>query len=489
MPPSAQSLSSEAFYLLLERLFGLPFTPSQQKAALLLSHFVSTRRERPACILRGYAGTGKTTLVAALVRSLRECGRPVVLLAPTGRAAKVFSRMAGEPAYTIHRLIYRQETFNGLDTRFDLGLNRLHGAVFIVDEASMIGRGVGAGVDSLFGSGDLLDDLISYVYHSPSCRLLLVGDTAQLPPVGESLSAALSEDRLRRYGLLVGSADLTDVVRQQERSSVVTEATLLRELLADPAFTGTPSLRTDPHGEVRPLPADELIEQLVSDYRRVGTDEVIVVTRSNRRAVLYNNGIRARIFDREDLLTAGDRVMIVRNNYYWAERLAAQLPEGETLPFSFLANGDMAEVVRIRHVHEQHGFRFGEAVLRLPDYDDYEISCRVLLSTLQSEAPALTRPESESLYASVLADYAHLPLKRDRMKALRADPYYNALQLKYAYAVTCHKAQGGQWARVYVDQGFLPDDEQPHAYLRWLYTALTRTTDRVYLVGCRASSD
>lgn len=480
-------LSDEIFRLLTEE-FGFPFTPGQERTAMLLSHFVGTPRRRVACILRGYAGTGKTSLVGALVRVLKRQGRPVVLLAPTGRAAKVFARHAGEAAFTIHRVIYREETFRGEGTRFSLGYNKLRDALFIVDEASMIGRGAGVMGDSLFGTGELMDDLVSYVYGGEGCRLLLVGDTAQLPPVGEEESPALQDAVLARYGLLVGSADLTEVVRQREGSDVLSGATMLRTLLAE-SYEGVPPLRADPHGEVRALPGNELIETLIEDYREFGASQVIVVTRSNKRANLYNEGIRTRIFDREGNLCRGDLVMAVKNNYYWAEEAAKRLPKGERMPFAFVANGDAAEVVAIRNLHEQYGFLFADATLRFADYDDFDLDCRVLLTTLHSESPSLTREESHALYERVLEDYAHIPSRPARMKALRSDPYYNALQLKYAYAVTCHKAQGGQWARVYVDQGYLPPESMGRPYLRWLYTAFTRTTQRVYLVNWRGGGE
>lgn len=472
---------------LLSETFPHDFTKDQARAAALLAHFVATAEVRPACILRGYAGTGKTTLVGALVKALKTLRREVVLLAPTGRAAKVFSRHAAAPAYTIHRVIYRQETFQGEDTRFSLGFNKLRNALFIVDEASMISRGSSSFGPALFGTGELMDDLVRYVYSGDGCRLLLVGDTAQLPPVGEADSPALRDDFLQRYGLLVGSADLTEVVRQRNESDVLSGATLLRKLLQE-GFVGVPPIRTEPHGEVRALPGNELVERLIGDYQEYGVDDVIVVTRSNKRANIYNNGIRSRIFDREEELTRGDMVMAVKNNYFWTEQLAKTLKEDERMPLTFIANGDSAEIVRIRNVHEQYGFRFGDATLRFADYDDFEMDCRVLLSTLSSESPSLTAEESNSLYLQVLEDYAHIPLKKDRMKALRQDPYYNALQIKYAYAVTCHKAQGGQWARVYVDQGFVPDDSLDASYLRWLYTAFTRTTERVYLVNWKEPS-
>lgn len=473
---------SDEIAAMIESELGFAPTSGQRKAVMLLSHFITTPRQRAACILRGYAGTGKTSLVGALVRVMRRLGRPVVLLAPTGRAAKVFARMAGTSAYTIHRYIYRQETFRGEGTHFSLGYNKLRNALFIVDEASMISRGTGLADTSQFGTGELMDDLLQYVYTAEGCRLLFVGDTAQLPPVGEDDSPALSNDVLTGYGLLVGSADLTEVVRQSKDSDVLTAATLVRNLLAED-YPGVPPIHTAPDGEVRIIPGNELIESLVSDYREYGTEGVIVVTRSNKRANIYNNGIRARIFDREEELTRGDLIMAVKNNYYWTEQAALGLPKGERLPMTFIANGDTAEVVRIRNVHEQYGFLFADATLCFPDYDDFELDCRLLLSTLQSESPSLTAVERNNLYERVLEDYAHIPSKKERMKALRQDAYYNALQIKYAYAVTCHKAQGGQWARVYVDQGYVPDEAAGAPYLRWLYTAFTRTTDRLYLVN------
>jgi exodeoxyribonuclease-5 len=480
---------ADYFYDALVEDFPHTLTTSQQTVAHALARFVTTPQRQAAFILRGYAGTGKTSLVGSLVRTLRRLERDVVLMAPTGRAAKVFSLHAGERAYTIHKVIYRQQTFRGEGTRFSLGFNKLRHALFIVDEASMVAQGGG---DSIFGAGRLLDDLIRYVYEGEGCRLLFVGDRAQLPPVGEEESPALSLDMLRGYGLLVGRVDLSEVVRQSADSGVLAGATYLRRLLTE-GLDGWPRICGSSSGEVRFLPGTELIEALVSAYADCGTQDTIVVTRSNKRANIYNNGIRARIFDREDVLTRGDIVMAVRNNYYWvaeAQRAEETARAGTDVPpsaiekaFSFIANGDTAEVVRLRNVHEMHGFHFADATLRFTDYDDIELDCRLLLDTLASEAPALTREESQRLYENVMADYADLPSKAERLKRLRQDPYYNALQVKYAYAVTCHKAQGGQWSRVFVDQGYVTEEMLDNNYLRWLYTAFTRTTDRLYLVN------
>lgn len=514
-----QSLSQRLAEHITEQ-FCHQMTDQQAEATQRIAEFLVDPRSDQAFVLRGYAGTGKTSLVGAVVKTMRALERDVVLLAPTGRAAKVFSASAEQDAYTIHKVIYRQRTFDGEDTLFDRGWNRHKGTLFVVDEASMIATHGGG---SRFGTGNLLDDLVHFVFEAQGCRLMLVGDTAQLPPVGETESPALSSKRLRQdYALNVREADLTTVVRQAERSAVLRNATYLRSLVCQGEFK-IPTVEARPYDgyevegqEVCTLPGNELIEALISSYNKYGTQDTIVVTRSNKRANIYNNGIRARIFDREDVLTRGDIVMAVKNNYYWVETvrnelqamrntaLARQgmtqapglatnaLPQGtdtsddegqDTLPMSFIANGDTAEVIRYRNVHEQYGFTFADVTLRFPDYDDYELEVRVLLDTLQSESPSLTAEEQNRLYESVLEDYAHIPLKRERMKAIRRDPYYNALQIKYAYAVTCHKAQGGQWHEVYVDQGYLTDDMADLSYFRWLYTAFTRTTDNLYLVN------
>ncbi len=479
--------------------FPHPFTPHQAEAVAALAAFVVSPEQQAAFVLRGYAGTGKTSLVGALVRTLKKLHREVVLMAPTGRAAKVFSSHAEEAAYTLHKTIYRQQTFKGEGTRFSLGYNKLQHALFVVDEASMLGLGSG----SIFGTGLLIDDLVHYVYDGEGCKLLFVGDTAQLPPVGETESPALSADFLRSMGLRVFEASLTEVVRQSSASGVLVGATRLRQMLAE-GFEGWPRIGGvqegdpqppgEPVPEVRFLPGSELIEALVSAYADCGTKDTIVVTRSNKRANVYNAGIRARIFDREDILTRGDIVMAVKNNYYWTtlanRQNANTVEDGNALPqvadsasMAFIANGDTAEVLRLRNIHEMHGFNFADATLRFPDYDDTEIECRVLLTTLTSDSPSLTAEESCRLYESVLADYADISTQKERMKQLREDPYYNALQIKYAYAVTCHKAQGGQWERVFVDQGYITEENLSSDYLRWLYTAFTRTTDRLYLVN------
>ena len=393
----------------------------------------SWRHEHAVMVMRGSAGTGKTTLAAAIVRALQSLEQQLVLMAPTGRAAKVFSLYAGSAAYTIHRRIYRQKSLEG---GFDLGYNNAHDTLFIVDEASMV---------SLNGEGrSLLDDLISFVYNGRNCRLMLIGDHAQLPPVGEEESPALMSSVLSIYGLHVHECTLNEVLRQSQESGILYNATEVRWLM----YEGTvphvqlPKVHLQGFADIHVVPGDELIETLASSYSKVGLDETMVVTRSNKRANIFNQGIRNQILGREEELTTGDQLMVVKNNYFWTK---PESPDAEGSSLEFIANGDMAVVRKVRNVHEQYGFRFAEVTMTFPDYDDYELTATVLLDTLTSEAPALTRDQQEELYNKVLEDYADIPRKHDRMKALKEDRYYNALQVKYAYAATCHKAQGGQW--------------------------------------------
>ncbi|MBQ9202993.1 MAG: AAA family ATPase [Prevotella sp.] len=448
--------------------FGHVPTAEQERAMEVFALFVTDRREHAVMVMRGSAGTGKTTLAAAIVRSLLSLGQQLVLLAPTGRAAKVFSLYAGHPAYTIHRRIYRQKSLEG---GFDLNFNSAHDTLFIVDEASMIAN----------GDTPLLDDLIRFVYNERNCRLLLIGDGAQLPPVGEEESPALRADVLRQYGMRVYECDLNEVLRQSAESGILWNATRIRNM-----EMALPRIRFRDFSDIRNVPGDELIESLASSYSKVGMDETLVITRSNKRANIYNQGIRNTILDREDELCTGDQLMVVKNNYFWARQLA--VPQGTgAASLSFIANGDMAVVRRVRNVHELYGFRFAEVTMAFPDYDDCELTATVLLDTLTSEAPALTREQQERLYLQVMEDYADIPLKRDRLQKLKEDKYYNALQVKFAYAATCHKAQGGQWAHVYVDQGYMTDEMLTSDYLHWLYTAFTRATGQLFLVNWPAS--
>lgn len=451
-----------------------PVTEGQGAVIGMMADFLLSRDKDAVCLLRGYAGTGKTSILGALVRALADLKRKTVLMAPTGRAAKVFSLNSGHTAYTIHKRIYRQKSFSGEWDNFTQNVNLLKHTLFIVDEASMI-SGVSGG-DVRFGTGCLMDDLVQFVYSGEGCRLMLVGDSAQLPPVGEELSPALSAEALKAYGLTVWEGELTQVVRQQHESGILWNATRLRHAIASDDFFDLPQVRLTGFPDIRRLPGSELIEALEECYSKCGTDQTIVVTRSNKRAIVYNNGIRGRILGREEELTGGDRLLVAKNNYFWN---AGQENEN----FDFIANGDIAVVRRFRRVREMHGFRFADATLCFPDYDDCELEATVLLDTLQAEAPALTRAQADALFHSVEADYADIPLKRERMKKIKADPYFNALQVKYAYAVTCHKAQGGQWQKVFVDQGYMTEDMLSPDYFRWLYTAFTRATETLYLVN------
>ena len=460
--------------------FGFEPTREQQEAIDVFATFMADSRMMPVMVMRGSAGTGKTTLAAAIVRALQSLEQQLVLLAPTGRAAKVFSLYAGSAAYTIHRRIYRQKSLEG---GFELGYNNAKDTLFIVDEASMV---------SLNGEGrSLLDDLISFVYNGRNCRMMLIGDHAQLPPVGEEESPALMAPVLRSYGLHVYECTLNEVLRQSQESGILYNATEVRWLMYD-GRCELPQVHLQGFTDIHVVPGDELIETLASSYSKVGLDETLVVTRSNKRANIFNQGIRNQILGREEELTTGDQLMVVKNNYYWplaeSRQQLANSPRNAALsqsqqPMEFIANGDMCVVRRVRNVHEQYGFRFAEVTVTFPDYDDYELTATVLLDTLTSEAPALTRDQQETLYNKVLEDYADIPRKADRMKALKEDRYYNALQVKYAYAATCHKAQGGQWAHIYVDQGYMTDDMLSTDYLHWLYTAFTRATEQLYLVN------
>ncbi len=467
--------------------FGFDPTVEQSEAINMMGEFLTSRKGMELFLLRGYAGTGKTTLVSALVKTLTELKQPVVLMAPTGRAAKVFSAYSGHPAYTIHKRIYRQKTITD-DSSFSLNINLAKHTLFIVDEASMIANdGLSS---SVFGTGRLLDDLIQYVYSGEGCRLMLMGDTAQLPPVGEEESPALLPSLLASYGLEVFDITLTQVMRQLSESGILYNATMIRNKLLE--LRGESTISLDPvmgsgifgcrfFPDVCRVAGDELIDSLESSYSRWGADECMIICRSNKRANIYNQGIRNRILYREEELTSGDRLMIVKNNYYWIERIARE--ERQPQPLSFIANGDIVVVRRVRRIRELYGFRYADVLITFPDYDDYEMEATVLLDTLHSEAPSLTKEESNRLFEGVMDDYAHITQKKERYKQLREDPHFNALQVKYAYAVTCHKAQGGQWGCIYLDQGYLPPDASTIDYYRWLYTALTRATEQVYLVN------
>ena len=448
-------LIDDFIHLVTVQLGHVP-TPSQQRALSVLGRFLGCRDEQVVMIMRGSAGTGKTSLAAAVVRTMLAIDQKVVLMAPTGRAAKVLAlscRMTPQPqTFTIHRRIYRQKSMEG---GFSLNFNNARNALFIVDEASMVSN------DS---TSPLLDNLISFVYSGQNCRLLLVGDAAQLPPVGQSEAPALSRMMLEGYGLRVFEADVDQVLRQAESSGILWNANRIR--LRQP-------LRLTGYPDIHLVSGAELIDQLASSYSKVGIDETMVVTRSNKRANIYNQGIRNQVLDREEELSSGDLLMVVKNKYLSAK----------DSPMDFIANGDRAVVRRLRHERELYGFRFVDAQLRFPDYDDAELTATLMLDTLHSEAPALTADQQQHLFEAVMDDYSDLPRKADRLQKLKTDTYYNALQVKFAYAVTCHKAQGGQWAHVYIDQGYMPAQAKDDAYYHWLYTAFTRATEHLFLVN------
>ncbi|MBO4442200.1 MAG: AAA family ATPase [Bacteroidaceae bacterium] len=460
--------------------FPFEATPEQTVAINRLAGFVNDRTPRQVFLLKGYAGTGKTSIISSLVRTMIGHHRRVVLMAPTGRAAKVFSNTSGFQACTIHKKIYRQKSLLDADS-FQLDRNLHEQTLFLVDEASMISNEGLSG--STFGTGRLLDDLISYVYSGKDCRLLMLGDDAQLPPVGELESPALSAQALSLYGLGVQEFCLENVMRQLQESGILHNATVLREYTRDVAMPGGFRFKLDGFKDVVKISGSDLIETLSTCYSRDGIDETMVLCRSNKRAITYNNGIRNTILDREDELCRGDSVMIVKNNYYWTERMIAEEGDSYTNIPSFIANGDIAVIRRVRRQRELYGFRFEDATLSFPDYDDLEMEVTLLLDTLHSEAPSLTRQESERLFSNVMEDYADIPSRKEKMKKLRENEHFNALQIKYAYAVTCHKAQGGQWKNIFIDQGFVPEDGRDVEYYRWLYTALTRATQTVYLVN------
>ena len=445
-------------------------TNNQKKIIEKLSAWLSDDDYSRIFLLNGYAGTGKTTIIAAFVAALKELGLKPILLAPTGRAAKVLTRYSKLTAYTIHKKIYREKSISDYQSKFSLDYNREHDAVFIVDEASMLST---SSPDSSFGSGNLLDDLVQYVRQGKRCRLMLVGDDAQLPPVGDDYSPALQPSELLPYGdVEYGTMD--EVVRQSHDSGILFNATMLRCMLENNIYE-IPRFDLS-YKDFRQVQGGELLEELQDCYDRFGRDETIVITRSNKRANRYNEGIRRHNLSAEEEIESGDMLMIVKNNYFYAE-------QDKDSPMSFVANGDVARLKRIRRFEEFYGFRFIDATLQFPDYDDYEMQAKILMDTLSSESPSLTREQSNQLFIEVEKDYADITAKSKRYKAIRENPHFNAMQVKFAYAVTCHKAQGGQWSAVFVDRCLFGDELMSRDMLRWLYTAITRATERVYLVN------
>lgn len=454
----------------------LPFEPNEEKEGLFkaLGAFIVSRDEHKVFILRGYAGTGKTSVMSALVRALTGLKQPCILLAPTGRAAKVLSRYSGFPAYTIHKQIYRQNQL-GVEA-FSLTDNLHARTLFIVDEASMLS---GERDNSTFGSGCLLDDLVRYVYNGKGCSLLLLGDDAQLPPVGSSLSPALDTDFMRGYGLSVFSYQLSAVARQALDSGILKEATRIREELSAVSIQHS-AVSIQPDGrDVIKVPGEEVIEQLEDSWRAVGAEETLIIARSNKMTNLYNQGVRARVLWKEDDLSGGDRLMVTKNNYFWAQ---------EYKDLEFLANGDMFEIERLTNRHEMYGFQFANASLRSVDYD-WEIDALIWIDTIMTDSPEANYQLQRELFSRIAEDYPEIRNKKELVKKIYESPYYNALQVRFAYCVTCHKSQGGQWKHVYIDTSGIGEDQERMAdpaerreFLRWLYTAITRATEKIFIL-------
>jgi exodeoxyribonuclease V len=452
-----------------------PFEPTrgQRELAEKLGSFINEPSPRSVFILKGYAGTGKTSFISAMVKALPLIRKKAVLLAPTGRAAKVLAGYAGQPAWTIHKRIYFQRVGRDGSISLVLQKNLYRNTIMIVDEASMI-AGASQERDQVFSSRNLLDDLMEYVASGESCKLMMIGDTAQLPPVGLPVSPALDLDYLKsRYDLKIFNYELTEVMRQSFESGILFNATRLRDIIAA-GTVAYPLFRLNNKTDIIRIAGADLEELLHSAFAS-GNSETVVVCRSNKRANMFNQEIRNRILFLENEITSGDCLMVVRNNYFWLN------PDSGP---GFIANGDLIELMRIRNTEELYGFRFADVTVRLLDYPNeppYDV--KILLDVLSSDSPALPDEAQKRLFNAVMEDYNDIPQRSQRLEKVRTNPYYNALQVKFGYALTCHKTQGGQWQHVFIDQGFLKDEMINTEYLRWLYTALTRASEKAYLVG------
>lgn len=454
--------------------FAFAPTAGQKKLIDALGDYLTSGDESAVFIINGYAGTGKTTVVGALVQTLRQMEIPCTLMAPTGRAAKVMSRYAGTEAYTIHKTIYRERTAGGAgESHFDLNFNKSNDTLYIIDEASMLTGSAAASEGSSFGTGDLIEDMFDFIRSGRNNKIVLVGDQAQLPPIGYAVSPALSPEYMARYGS-VWSFVLSEVVRQQGNSGILHNATEIRGMI-EAGFADIPSFDVNFPDVVR-LSGNELIDEIDTCYGRYGRGETTVITRSNKRANQYNQGIRRTILDYDEEISSGDMLMVVKNNYHYVER-------DRNAKMDFIANGDIARIHRIYKTCERHGFRFAYAEVEFPDYDDYRMECWLLLDVLHTDAPSLSREQQSRLFLSVEQDYADIKQKGKRYKAVMGDEFYCALQVKFAYAITCHKAQGGQWSAIFLDAMLFGEEPMTLELLRWLYTAVTRATERLYLVN------
>jgi len=452
--------------------FGFTPTDGQRTVLYHIAAFLLSEKPNPAYLLQGYAGTGKTTLVTTLVKTLPQIGMRYQLMAPTGRAAKVLSGYTGKTASTIHRKIYRFQQYADGSFRMTRAENKAKNTVFIVDECSMIS-------EEMSNGRSLLDDLINYVFSGENCRLLLIGDNAQLPPVGLENSPANDINVLKHeFGLTVAAYELTEVMRQEEESGILWNATELRKALMalTPLTPLMPLFNVNGFSDVHRIEPQEFEELLWQSFNGKNTNEAVVICRSNKRANMFNQAIRARILQEEGEIATGDKLMVVKNNYFWTD---------EDQKISFIANGDMIELMRINNTEEMYGFHFADVDIQLIDYQDApNLSVKILLETLTSDSPALTQEESDKLYRAVEEDYMDIPNKRDRYKAMRQNPYFNALQVKFGYALTCHKTQGGQWPTVFLDAPYIKEDESLQiSDLRWFYTAVTRAQKQLYFVN------
>ncbi|MFA5850442.1 MAG: AAA family ATPase [Bacteroidales bacterium] len=461
-------VESFLFEKMVSRL-GFSPTGCQDNLFKSLAQFVVSKEDKEIMLINGYAGTGKTSAIAALVATLKDYGQNIILMAPTGRAAKVLSNYSGTRAYTIHKQIYRQKSMSDGVGLFTLNVNKSRDTIYIVDESSLLSNG-GAELSS-FGSGRLLDDLVEFIRSNDNNKLILMGDSAQLPPIGRTISDALDKDFLRQYGD-VRYAHLKTVVRQAKSSGILHNATILREMIE----SGTieyPKFEIEGYDDIFRIGGGDLLEELGSSYDKAGMDETLVLCRSNKRANRYNQGIRAKLLFREERLNRGDKLMVVKNCYQFLDDIEE---------IDFIANGDVAELVKISGYEERYGLNFAEAILRFGDYNDVEIKAKVILDTLDSETASLGAEQQRRLFTEILEEYSDIKTKRKRIAAVREDKYFNALQIKFASAITCHKSQGGQWSRVFIDNPFWSDQISLDD-LKWLYTAMTRAIDRVYFVN------
>lgn len=451
--------------------FPFSLTNDQQTAIKKIAEFIFNPKSTEVFLLKGYAGTGKSSLIGTLVKTMTQFEQKTVLLAPTGRAAKVFSLYSDESAYTIHKKIYRQKSMSDIGASFSLTNNLHQNTLFIVDEASMISNE--SSENSFFGTGRLLDDLIEFVYSGNNCKLLFLGDSAQLPPVKQNISPAMDIYELQTYGLDVVESTLTEIMRQDEESGILFNATLLRKALDSGATSNYPQLVMNSFADVERISGNDLIEEISSCYTRDGVEETIVISRANKSVNIFNNGIRNSVLYREEELSNGDLLMVTKNNYFWLK---------EEAKVDFIANGEFVEVLRIRSEREMYGLRFCDVVLYHKNYD-LEFDAIINLDSLHSERSGDSYKQSNMLYNALMEEYSHIGSKRNRYKEIINNVYFNALQVKYGYAVTCHKAQGGEWKNVFVDLSYINPDHLGDNFYRWLYTSITRSTKMLYLVN------